>query len=202
LPDQRKEKENGMKKIKVLDKEIEVPEEIYYLLKKEADDEFQLDFQSYIDVSLGLPWAKYLEDTDREFTAEDILKIEARRLAYRYWLVLELRDDDLCFHKDSEARVDAEGHISTAGFRLRHLRDGFHAIKGDPEKLETLLLEFESMDLPKVDTEVEEFLREMANEIHDKELEWFMEKHPFNICETFFFLAGLHAGKNWKMENM
>ena len=191
-----------MNKIKVLDREIEVPDEIFYLLKKEADDEFELDFQDYVDVSLGLPWAKYLEGTDREFTAEDILKIEARRLAYRYWLALEMRADDLCFNEASQEMVDAEGHINTAGFRLRHLREGFRAIGGDPEKLETLLLEFESMDLPKVDAEIDEFLEEMGNEIHDKALESFTDKHQFDTAQAFFFLAGLHAGRTWKIENI
>jgi hypothetical protein len=202
-----------MQKIKVLGKEIEVPEEIYYLLKKEADDEFQWDFQQYIDVNLGLKWKKYFEGTQKKFTAEDILKIDARDLACRYWIELERRaDDEDCgdlkdCEKDHAARadkmVDKNGHINeTTEFSLEDLKAGFEAHETNLTNLQTLLEAFAKWRLRTVNAEIKVFFAELDAGFLDGQLEGFCAQFPFSIREGFFFLAGLHTAIKYETENL
>ena len=196
-----------MPKIKVLDREIEIPEEIFFLLKKEADEEFQWDFQQYIDVNLGLKWEKHFSGTEKKYTAEDILRLQARDLAGRYWTELGLRADDDDFpgakhpEKGKAARVDRDGHIEGAeGFKLEDLKNGFEQHKDHLGNLETLLSEFCALYLESKNRELKSFLVAVDNDLLDGELEGFCIQFPFSIREAFFFIAGLHSGIEYQIE--
>jgi hypothetical protein len=88
-----------MPKITVLNTEIEVPPEIYFLLEKEAD-EYQWDLEQYLDVHLGLKWRGHLRNgTDSTFSLKDVLKVDARSLACDFWIKLENRQEQNDFQK-------------------------------------------------------------------------------------------------------
>jgi hypothetical protein len=202
-----KTKEIKMSKIKVLDKAIEVPEEIYFLLKKEAEDEFDWDFQQFIDVNLGLKWQKHFSGTEKTYTAEDILKIDARDLACKYWIELEKRGDDDDFpevkdlEKENAAGVDETGHIEGADrFKLEDLKKGFEQHKEHLGNLETLLYEFSGLHLESKNNQIKSFLADFNNLLLDDELEGFCLQFPFSTREAFYFLAGLHSGIEYQIE--
>ena len=203
-----------MPKIKVLDTEIEVPEEIYFLLKKEAA-EYQWDLDQFLDVHLGLKWRGHLNDcADTFFSLADVLKIDARDLACRYWIELKKRDDSFGFKMpirneeinrptDQERKrpVTEDGEIlNNESFGIDELSDAVDTSNLNRKALETLLNNVAGMHLPKLMSEVYEFLSEFEAGAIDNLLEAFTYGKSLPMKEAFYFLSGVHAMRQLSQE--
>lgn len=82
-----------MPKITVLDTEVEVTEEILFLLETEAE-EYNWNFKPFINFILGGKWRAHLKDgADTVFTLGDVLRIDARDVACNYWTKMEKKGE-------------------------------------------------------------------------------------------------------------
>ena len=89
----------------------------------------------------------------------------------------------------------------TENFGIEELNLAFEETKGEPEKLETLLIDVATMHLQKMNDEVRIFMAEFDNGTIEALVQAFSYSHGLSIRDAFFFLAGLHSMQKYSLKN-